>query len=113
MDRRRGCEAQVNGRKALARSDRPRTGAASRIGFDQGQRTKFVPGLSPASAKARQHGPWPSRDGATMGRYLLAGLAAVGLANCGPTLSDPLARTSRWLCHPVSPVVLLGEQVCP
>src|SRR5258705_11878638 len=88
MDRRRGCEAQVHGGKALARSDRPRTGTASRIGFDKGQRTKFVPGLSPASTKARQHGPWPSRDGATMGRYLLASLAAVGLASYGLTLSE-------------------------
>src|SRR5258705_12114347 len=63
MDRRRGCEAQVHGGKALARSDRPRTGTASRIGFDKGQRTKFVPGLSPPSTKTRQHRPWPSRDG--------------------------------------------------
>src|SRR5712671_6243029 len=100
MDRRRGCEAQVHGRKALARSDRPRTEAASRIGFDKGQRTKFVPGLSPASTKARQHGPWPSRDGATMGRYLLAGLAAVGLASCGPTLLEVL-RSSFRACIPM------------
>src|SRR5258705_9471911 len=97
MDRRRGCEAQVHGGKALARSDRPRTGTASRIGFDKGQRTKFVPGLSSPSTRTRQHGPWPSRDGAL---YLLACLAAVGLSTCGPPLSAPLER------NPLAPAQL-------
>jgi hypothetical protein len=63
MDRRRGREAQVHGRKAFARSDRLGTGTASRIGFDKGPRAENIPGFSPASAKARQRRPRSGRYG--------------------------------------------------
>ena len=63
LDSRRGGETKVLGGEMLAGSGRPGAGALSSSDREEGQRSENFPGLSPASATARQPRPWSGRYG--------------------------------------------------